>query len=518
MLDLQELRHFASIRDILTYSAAQYPTKKAFSDPVHTITYQQLDQFSTQFASYLLTTLGMSPGDRLAIQLPNIVHYPIALYGALKAGMIVVNTNPLYTSSEIVHQFTDAGVKTLVVLDQLLPTHQNIEGQTPVEHIISVNSSLLESTSPNAESFAAALLAGVSPCTTLPTLHGKDIAFLQYTGGTTGPSKGAMLTHNNVLSNVLQTCTAIQHTLVAGEETMVVPLPLYHIYACALSSIIMLYAGAHSILVPNPRDINAFIQQIAVQPFTIFSGINTLFVALCQHSDFRSLDFTSLKLTISGGTALTQTAAFAWESETGCKVCEAYGMTEASPVITFNDPVDPRMGSIGKVLPDTQIRIVDEEGIDTREPGELWIKGAQVMMGYWNKPEETANTITVDGWLKTGDIVLQDDEGFIKIVDRKKDMVIVSGFNVYPTEIEDVICQHDDVLECGVIGLPCDKTGEKVAAFIVKKNPTLSEQAIIEHCSMQLTNYKSPKVIKFIEELPKTNVGKILRRELRNYA
>lgn len=517
---------------------ARFADEPAFTGLGRTISYRELDEYSDQFAAYIQNYTDLQPGDRVAVQLPNLIQYPVVMFGVLKAGMVLVNTNPLYTQREIEHQFNDSGAKALVVLVNIAEETAKALPNTGVKHVITTE---LADLHPNIKRFVINNVAryikkmvpdvSIANRTSLPEALKKgarhqvkqvpknhhDLAVLQYTGGTTGVAKGAMLSHGNLLSNTMQCSAAFRdYKIIDGEELMIQPLPLYHIYAF-ISSLFAMWHGAHVVLIPNPRDLSAVIKELRKWPFSVFCGLNTLFVALCNNADFRKLDFSRLKVTLSGGMALTTAAANEWKNVTGCQICEGYGLTEASPVVSYNPQSNNQLGTIGMPLPSTRVKFVGEEGeeLPLGEAGELCVHGPQIMQGYWQRPEETEKVIK-DGWLLTGDIAMMRDDGYIKIVDRKKDMVVVSGFNVYPNELEDVLSQHPAVVECAAIGIPDEKTGEAVKMFVVKNDPAVTAEELIAFCREKLTAYKVPKLIEFRDDLPKTNVGKILRRELRD--
>lgn len=530
---------YSSVVDVFEQSCKKFSDKPAFSAIGVTFTYGELDKLTQDFAAYLQNKTSLKPGDRIAIQLPNLTQYPIAVFGAMRAGLVVVNTNPLYTKRELEHQFNDSGAKALVVLANMAGLAQEVIPHTSIEHVIVTQIADMHSpikrtimnaavkyikkmvppfNIPGAVSFNSALSAGAKSTFKPVDIKREDIAVLQYTGGTTGVAKGAMLTHHNLVSNMLQLKPLLEAKLKEGQETVIAPLPLYHIYSFTLNCGIMVITGNHSILIPNPRDIPGFVKELKNWKFTCFLGLNTLFVALCNNKEFQALDFSQLKVTASGGMALTQDAAKMWQKVTGCDIAEGYGMTETSPVVTINPLNNIQIGSIGMPIPSTLVKAIDEDGNDLPmgEVGELCAKGPQVMKGYWQRPDETAKTITSDGWIMTGDIGLVQDDGYVKIVDRKKDMILVSGFNVYPNEIEDVLASHPDVIECAAVGVPDLKAGEAVKVFAVTSNPSLKESELKEFARERLTAYKVPKYIEFRTDLPKTNVGKVLRRELRD--
>lgn len=530
---------YESVVEIFNGFVKRYADKPAFTCLGQTMTYAELEKQSAAFASYLQNNTTLESGDRIAVQLPNILQYPVVVFGALRAGMTVVNTNPLYTEREMEHQFNDSGAKALVVLANMADKAEKVLPNTGIRHVIITNvgdmhgtvkrlliNGVLKYVKKEVPSVAIAgavplrkaLQLGAGRSHKPVKINRDDVAVLQYTGGTTGVAKGAMLTHRNLISNMLQCEILFNMVLEEGKESVIAPLPLYHIYAFTVHCMVMLQTGNHSILIPNPRDISGFIKTLQTNKFTGFVGLNTLFVALCGQESFRALDFSKLKLTISGGMALTNDAAEQWKKVTGCEIAEGYGMTETSPVVSFNPPGHIKLGTIGMPVVGTACQVIDEEGNEqpVGEPGELCVKGPQVMKGYWQRPEATAESMTADGWLKTGDMAVITDDGYMKIVDRKKDMIIVSGFNVYPNEVEDVVVSHPDILEAAAIGVPDAKSSETVKVFVVSKNENLTAADVKAWCRERLTGYKVPRHIEFRDELPKTNVGKILRRELRD--
>ncbi len=534
-----DVKQYSSIVDMLEKSCKKFANNPAFSAIGVTITYAELDKLSRDFASFLQNETNLKPGDRIAIQMPNLVQYPVVVFGAMRAGLVVVNTNPLYTKREMEHQFNDSGAKALVVLANMAHLAEEVLPNTGIETVIvteiadmhkPVKRAIMNAAVkyikkmvpaynlPKAIPFTKAMQLGAKRNFTPVKVGLEDLAVLQYTGGTTGVAKGAMLTQQNLVANLLQVKPVLTATLEEGKEVCIAPLPLYHIYSFTVNCGVMVESGCHSVLIPNPRDIDGFIKELKKWKFSAFLGLNTLFVALCNRKDFQELDFSHMKMTVSGGMALTTEAARMWKKVTGCDISEGYGMTETSPVVSVNQLGAIQVGTIGLPVPSTQVKVIDDEGNDLPigEVGELCVKGPQVMKGYWQRPDETAKTMTPDGWLKTGDIALIQEDGYIKIVDRKKDMILVSGFNVYPNEVEDVVASHPDVLECAAIGVPDDKSGEVVKIFVIRRNPNLKESELREFCKQRLTGYKMPKYIEFREELPKTNVGKILRRELRD--
>ncbi|NNF33510.1 MAG: AMP-binding protein, partial [Saprospiraceae bacterium] len=515
----------------------KYKSKPAFQCMGKTYSFKDIDKYSNQMAAYLQSR-GLKKGDRVAIMMPNLLQYPIAIFGVLRAGMVAVNTNPLYTPREMKHQFTDSKVKAIIIADNFAANLQQIIGETEIEVIITtsigemlgaIKGKMVDVVVKNFKgmvpkydlvntvSFKEALKQGSKFKVTKHESLPDDVILHQYTGGTTGISKGAMLTNRNMIANMLQMSAWMSKYLNFEEEVTLSPLPMYHIFAFSANCLAMMRLGSLTVLVTNPRDLSSIIKEFKRNKITLVTGVNTLFNALNNHKPFQELDFSSLKATVAGGMAVQLSVAEKWETITGCRISEGYGMTESSPVVSIN-PLDKtaRLGTIGQPVPSTDVRIVNDqmEIVPTGEVGELQVKGPQVMKGYYNKPRETAQTI-IDGWLCTGDMATIDEDGFLKIVDRKKEMILVSGFNVYPNEIEDVISRHPKVLEVGCIGVPDEKSGEVVKVYIVKKDKSLKEDEIISYCRENLTGYKVPKKVAFIDELPKTNVGKVLRRKLK---
>ncbi len=528
---------YANLQEMYDELINKYRERPAFTSLGRTITYNELDEYANAFAAYMQQHTDLKPGDRIAIQLPNIIQYPVAVLGALRAGLVVVNTNPLYTERELEHQFCDAGAKALVVLANVAATAASVVQETPVDTVIiteladlhpapkrqimnflikHVKKMVPAYSIPGAIRFTDVMSKGKGVIVQNVSPKADDVAVLQYTGGTTGVAKGAMLTHRNIIANTLQADPIFDtYGLTEDGDIIVQPLPLYHIYAVIISYIAMT-KGGHTILIPNPRDLPGLIKELGKWKFQGFCGLNTLFVAMCNNEDFKKLDFSSLKMTLSGGMALTRFAAEEWEKITGCEICEGYGLTETSPVVSVNSGNGNRIGTIGVPVPSTEVDIRDDDGnsVGVGEVGELFVKGPQVMKGYWQRDKETAETI-VDGWLSTGDIATLSEDGYLKIVDRKKDMINVSGFNVYPNEVEDVITSHPSILEAAVIGHDDPKSGEVVHAYVVKAREGVTEEEVIAHCREDLAAYKVPKRIFFRDELPKTNVGKVLRRQVR---
>ena len=518
---------YQNVHDLLAQACAKHPQRLAFSCGDDCLSYAELGSRADAFARYLRHHAGLQPGDRLALQLPNSLQYPIATFGALKAGLVIVNTNPQYTAAEARHQFRDSGARAILVLDRLLPLVRAVQADTALERIIltsveDLQAPVYDSQELATERFMQALRLGEqSPA--LDCVVGLErLALLQYTGGTTGVSKGAMLSHRNLLANVLQTIELFDKPglLEPEKDVRIAPLPLYHIMAFATNCLSSVGMGLHTVFIRDGRNLDETIGAMQRHPFSLLSGINTLFVGLMNHPQFRSIDFSHLKWATSGGAPLNSEVGRRWQVLTGAPIREGFGLTEASPVVATGTALSPyREGYIGQALIDTELRTVDDDGNDVpaESPGELWLRGPQVMQGYWQRPEEPAKVITADGWLKTGDIALLGAEGFVKIVDRKKDMILVSGFNVFPNEIEDVLMQHPSVRECVAVGIPDARKGEAVKVFVSLREAT-DDQALLEHCRQFLTGYKLPSAIEIRDELPKTAVGKLLRRQLRDEA
>jgi len=530
---------YRSIPELIDANVAKYRQRPAYICMGKTLTFEDVDRLSARFGAWL-QSMGLAKGARVAVMMPNILQYPVAVFGILRAGLTVVNVNPLYTPRELEHQLKDSGAEAIVILENFAHTLEQVRGQVPVKHVVvatmgdllgfkghivnfvvrNVKKLVPAFNLPGAIAFNDAVAAGAGLTLKKADVGPEDIAFLQYTGGTTGVSKGAMLLHRNVIANMEQVSAWFAPTRDdANPHVMVAPLPLYHIYALTCNCLFMLRDGGCNLLIPNPRDIPGFIKELKNNHFSAISGLNTLYNALLNHPEFAGIDFSKLRLASAGGMAMQQAVADRWHKATKVPILEGYGLTETSPVATTN-PVDLKefTGTIGLPVPSTVITIRDENEnpLPVGETGEICIAGPQVMKGYWQRPAETAAVMTKDGALKTGDIGVMDERGFIRIVDRKKDMILVSGFNVYPNEIEQVVAMHPGVLEVAVIGVPDEHSGEVPKLFIVKKDPSLTEQAILEHCKEQLTGYKRPKHVEFRAELPKTNVGKILRRALRD--
>ncbi|TBM11865.1 long-chain-fatty-acid--CoA ligase FadD [Hafnia alvei] len=529
---------YTSLVEMFEQSVARFADQPAFINMGQVMTFRKLEERSRAFAAYLQNELGLKKGDRVALMMPNLLQYPIALFGVLRAGMVVVNVNPLYTPRELEHQLNDSGASAIVIVSNFAHTLEKVVFNTQVKHVILTRMGDQLSAAkgtlvnfvvkyikrlvpkynlPDAISFRSALQRGRRQQYIKPDITNNDLAFLQYTGGTTGVAKGAMLTHRNMQANLIQSRAAYGPLLNEGHELVVTALPLYHIFALTVNCLLFIEMGGCNLMITNPRDIPAVVKELSRYPFTALTGVNTLFNALLNNEDFRELDFSALRLSVGGGMSVQRSVAEKWEKLTGRHLLEGYGLTECAPLVSGN-PYDLKhySGSIGLPVPSTDVRLVDDNGneVPHGEAGELQVKGPQVMLGYWQRPEAT-DEILKDGWLSTGDVVTIDDEGFLRIVDRKKDMILVSGFNVYPNEIEEVVSMHDKVLECAAIGVPNWASGEMVKICVVKKDPSLTRDELIAHCRKHLTGYKVPKKVEFYDELPKSNVGKILRRKLR---
>jgi long-chain acyl-CoA synthetase len=527
-----------SIADVLRTACSRFRDNACFTNMGVTLSFRELDALTRDFAAFLARDLGLKPGDRIGLQMPNVLQYPVAMFGALRAGLVVVNTNPLYTTREMEHQYRDAGVKAIVILANFAKNLQEvwpalgrpavvvteIGDLFPGPKRLIVNSVIryVKKMVPAYElreaiSFRDALARGRSQHYEDPSVKGNDLAFLQYTGGTTGTAKGAMLTHRNVIANMEQASAWMGSNFTEGGEIVVTPLPLYHIFSLTVNCLLFMRYGCENVLVTNPRDFPAFIKLLKNQRFTVLTAVNTLLNALMNQPGFSEIDFSQVKITVAGAMALQRPVAERWRERTRTRVIEGYGLTEASPVVCCN-PVDgtDRVGSIGLPFPSTHVRLMDDAGNEVApgQPGELTVKGPQIMKGYWNRPEETESVLR-DGWLWTGDVAEMDADGFFRIVDRKKDLIIVSGFNVYPNEVEEVVAKHPDVAEVGAIGVPDDKSGEVVKVVVVTRRPGVTAEEIVEFSRKHLAAYKVPKQVEFRSELPKTNVGKVLRRALR---
>lgn len=529
---------YSSIVDIFEQSIEQYSANVSYINMGKSITFAQLDKLSRDFAAYLQNA-GLQKGDAIAIMLPNLIQYPVALFGILRAGMTVVNVNPLYTPRELQHQLTDSNTKAIILVENIACTLSEVINKTAIEKVLitslgdmlsplkkvvtnfavkHVKKMIPAFELPGSIRFTTALKQGRKLSYERPEITGDDLAFLQYTGGTTGVSKGAMLTHRNIVANLEQTSNILENVIEPGKELVVTALPLYHIFALQGNCLTFMKFGSPNLLITNPRDMPGFVAEMAKYPFTVITGVNTLFNGLLNTPGFADLDFSGLKFALGGGAAVQRPVAERWQKLTGLILLEGYGLTECCPTVTVNPPqLSAYKGSIGMPVPSTDIKLVDDDGNEVAmgEAGEMLVKGPQVMKGYLNRPEATEEMI-VDGWLSTGDIATCDDDGYFYIVDRKKDMILVSGFNVFPNEIEEVAAMHEEVVEAAAVGVPHDVSGEIVKLVVVRKNDSLSEKDLIKHCREHLTGYKVPKVVEFIDELPKSNVGKILRRELRD--
>ncbi|NDJ57958.1 long-chain-fatty-acid--CoA ligase FadD [Enterobacteriaceae bacterium 4M9] len=532
---------YLSLVDLFERAATRFADSPAFINMGEVMTFRKLEERSRAFAAYLQEGLGLKRGDRVALMMPNLLQYPVALFGILRAGMVVVNVNPLYTPRELEHQLNDSGASAIVIVSNFAHTLEKVVDKTGVKHVILTRMGDQLSTAkgtlvnfvvkyvkrlvpkynlPHATSFRRALQAGYRMQYIKPEVSGDDIAFLQYTGGTTGVAKGAMLSHRNMLANLEQVKATYGALLHEQRELVVTALPLYHIFALTINCLLFIDLGGQNLLITNPRDIPGMVKELSKYPFTAMTGVNTLFNALLNNSEFNKLDFSHMNMAAGGGMPVQHVVAERWEKLTGHYLLEGYGLTECAPLVSVNPyDIDYHSGSIGLPVPSTDVKLVDEDDNEVAkgEPGELCVRGPQVMVGYWNRPDAT-DEIMKGGWLHTGDIAVMDDEGFMRIVDRKKDMILVSGFNVYPNEIEDVVMQHDGVQEVAAVGVESEASGEAVKIFVVKKDASLTEEALIAFCRRNLTGYKVPKKVEFRDELPKSNVGKILRRELRDEA
>ena len=531
---------YSSLVAIFDEAVGKYKDKTAYVNMDHELSFNELDKQTRDFAAYL-QSIGLKKGDPVALMMPNLLQYPVALFGTLRAGMVVVNVNPLYTARELKHQLSDSGAKAMVILKNFAHTYEKIQQEVQLDKVIVTGiGDALPAPKRWVVNFVVKYIKKMVPAYKLtdtisfndvmkqgakhkfaPTeLKGNDLAFLQYTGGTTGASKGAMLTHRNMVANLEQVSAVITPMMNDGEETIITALPLYHIFALTANCLTFIKHGGKNILITNPRDMAGFVKELAKYKFSMISGVNTLFNGLLNTPGFKDLDFSSVKIALGGGMAVQRGVAEHWEKVTKSPLLEGYGLTECAPVVTTNPyDIEHYTGSIGIPVPSTDIKIADEEGneVPLGEPGEMWVKGPQVMAGYLGHPDATAEAIK-DGWFATGDMAVADESGFFRIVDRKKDMILVSGFNVYPNEIEEVVASHPKVLEVAAIGVPHDSSGEAVKVVLVKKDESLTEKEVIQYCRENLTAYKVPKLVEFRTELPKTNVGKILRRELRDDA
>ena len=537
-----DITQYSSISDVFRQSVEKFAHQPAFQNMGKMLTYAEVGKLAENFASYLQNVLKLPRGERVAIMLPNLLQYPIALFGILQAGLVAVNTNPLYTPRELEHQLKDSGATTIIVLENFANTLELVLPRTQIKHVIvasvgemfgffkgtlmnfvlrKIKKMVPEYRISGAIPFQTTLKEGAAHTFRPVTLTREDTALLQYTGGTTGVAKGAILSHGNICANMLQAKEWIKNQLREGKETVIAALPLYHIFALTVNLMIFTNAGSKIILITNPRDMKGFIGELKKERISVFIGVNTLFNGMVNQPDFATVDFSNLRLTLGGGMATQKAVAEKWKKITGTPIVEAYGLTEASPGVCCNPlNIEAYSGGIGLPVPSTEVELRDADGkeVPVGQPGELWVRGPQVMQGYWNRPEETAKTIDARGFLETGDIAVMDEKGWLKLVDRKKDLIVVSGFNVYPNEIEEVISHNDKVMEVACIGVPNEKTGEALKVFVVKKDPSLTKEELIEFCRTELTAYKVPKDIEFRDELPKSNVGKILRRELREQA
>mgnify|MGYP000613272943 CR=1 FL=1 len=529
---------FSSIVDVFEQSIEKYASNTSYINMGKSITFAELNELSENFAAYLQNS-GLKKGDAVAIMMPNLIQYPVALFGILRAGMTVVNVNPLYTARELQHQLTDSNTKAIVIIENFACTLSEVIKETSVEKVLLTSAGDMLSPFkklltnfvvkhvkkiipaydlPQASRFLDALKQGQKQNYQRPEITGDDLAFLQYTGGTTGVSKGAMLTHRNIVANLEQTSNILENVIEPGKELVVTALPLYHIFALQGNCLTFVKFGCPNLLITNPRDMEGFVAEMAKYPFTVLTGVNTLFNGLLNTPGFADLDFKNFKFALGGGAAVQRPVAEKWQKLTGHVLLEGYGLTECCPTVTVNPPqLEAYRGSIGMPVPSTEIKLVDDDGNEVAmgEAGEMLVKGPQVMKGYLNRPEATAEMI-VDGWLATGDVATCDEDGYFYIVDRKKDMILVSGFNVFPNEIEEVAAIHDDVVEAAAVGVAHEVSGEIVKLVVVRKNENLTEKDLIDHCRKHLTGYKIPKIVAFMDELPKSNVGKILRRELRD--
>ena len=531
--------HYASLLEVFEVSIKDYADRTAYINMGKSITYAELDQLSLKFAAYLQQQLGLKKGDAVAVMMPNLLQYPVCILGILRAGCVVVNVNPLYTPRELQHQLLDSQAKAIVIVENFAHTLSDVQDKVKLDHVILTHMGdmlgMLKGTIVNLVvkhvkklipahnltkyvTYKQVIASGDAAAYKKPAVVGEDLAFLQYTGGTTGVSKGAMLTHRNMVANLEQADGCIGPLLTHGKELVVTALPLYHIFALTANFLVFMKYGGTNLLITNPRDMPNFVKELAKYPFSVITGVNTLFNGLLNTSGFAQLDFSNMKLALGGGMAVQRPVAERWQKVTGTRLVEGYGLTECAPLVTVSPYNLPAYnGSIGFPAPSTDIKLVNDDGVEVAagDAGEMWVKGPQVMKGYYNRPDETLKVLNAEGWLATGDIARMDNDGFFYIVDRKKDMILVSGFNVYPNEIEEVVAMNDKVLEVAAIGVPNEATGEAVKIFVVKKDQSLTDVELIQHCKERLTGYKVPKLVEFRTELPKTNVGKILRRELK---
>lgn len=535
-----ELRpeQFRALSNVFDHFVAAHGPLTAYSCFGKSLTYDQLAGLVDQFASYLQSETKLEPGDHIAIQLPNVLQFPVVFWAAVKAGLVVVNTNPLYTAHEMEYQFKDSGVKAIVILESFCSKLEEVVDNTSIETVIVCKPGDLQSPLKaglmnfvaktikkmvpayqlaNAVNFSACFQDNRAAPIPVPEPEGHDVAVILYTGGTTGFAKGAMLSHNNLIANMMQLRSRCLLVIEDKIETLLAPLPLYHSYAFLLHCLAMPFAGNHNVLIPNPRDLNSVIKTFKQYPISGLVGINTLYLALLRHPEFSTIDFSTIKFCGAGGMAMSTSVSTEWKRLTGTDIYEGYGLTECSPVVSVNLPGEVRVGTVGRLVPETELLVVGEDGeeIPVGGRGEAWIRGPQVMLGYWGQEQATREAITVEGWFKTGDYVELSEDGFISIVDRKKDMILVSGFNVFPNEIEDWVNQHPQILESAAIGIPCERTGEKIKLFVVSADEQPSEDSVFAHCKSGLTSYKIPREIVYVDDLPKSIIGKIVRRELR---
>ena len=534
-----DLHEYSSISDLLEQSFHKFADRPSFHNMGKTYNFREMEKLSAQFGSFLQNELGLKKGDRVALMMPNILQYPIALFGLLRSGLIAVNVNPMYTPRELEHQLKDSGAETIIILANFATTLEKVVANTKIKNIVVTQvgdmlgfpKSLIVNTVlkyvkkmvpdyhlPKSISFSDAMARGAKGSFTRVVTTQQDIAFLQYTGGTTGVSKGAVLSHGNIIANMLQARAWIRNLINEGQEIIITPLPLYHIFSLTANCFIFSSIGALNVLITNPRDMAGFVKELKKWKFTAFTCVNTLFNGLVHRDDFTQVDFSKLKISLGGGMAVQRAVAEKWKEITGTPLIEAYGLTETSPAACINPmTLKDYNGFIGVPLPSTDVKIKDDDGknVNTGDVGEICIKGPQVMRGYWQREHENDKVFSADGYLKTGDMGYMNADGFIKIVDRKKDMILVSGFNVYPNEIEDVVVTHPKVLECAAIAVKDEKSGEVPKIFVVKKDQTLTEQELLKFCKDNLTGYKMPKYVEFRSELPKSNVGKILRKDLK---
>jgi long-chain acyl-CoA synthetase len=537
-----DVNEFASIGDLFAHGVKRWADRPAYTNMGCSISFNELDSLSAAFGAYLQHELKLPRGSRVAIMMPNLLQYPVCMWGALRAGYTVVNCNPLYTSRELEHQLKDSGAEAIVILENFARTLAPVIAQTDIKHVIvtaigdmlgtlkgtivtfvvrHIKKMVPAWSIPNHLTFKSVMQLGARHSLAPVSVTHEDIAFLQYTGGTTGVAKGAMLSHGNIIGNLQQAHAWVKPSLREGQEIIITALPLYHIFSLTANCLTFFKIGARNILITNPKDIPGFVKELSKYRFSAITGVNTLFNALLNHPDFSKLDFSELRCALGGGMAVQKAVADRWKAVTGCPLREAYGLTETSPAVCIN-PLDisDYNGSIGLPVPSTDISIRNDEGLEVPigSSGELCVKGPQVMVGYYNRPDETAKVMTTDGYLRTGDVAVVDEKGFVRIVDRMKDMILVSGFNVYPNEVEEIASRHPGVREVAAVGVPDPHSGEAVRLYVVRKDPSLTAEALIAHCKKDLTGYKLPRSVVFRDELPKTNVGKILRRALRDEA